>query len=257
MQLIDSHAHVFTKEFDRDRSEVMQRCILSGVEKIFLPNIDLSTIAPMMSMVAEFPETCFPMMGLHPCSVGQDYVEVLAEVEKWFKKEKFWAVGEIGIDLYWDKSLVKQQMDAFRIQCEWAKELGLPVVIHVRESFNEVFEVVDSVNDHKLTGIFHCFSGTVAQAEKIIGYGGFKLGIGGVVTFNNSGLADVLRRIHVEHLVLETDSPYLAPAPHRGMRNEPANIFHIANKLGAIYGLTPVEIGAITTKNALAVFHAA
>ncbi len=255
MHFIDTHTHLYAEEFDIDGKEVIQNAIDLGVKHFYLPNIDIDSIESMNRLVSEFPENCFPMMGLHPCSVKEDWKNQLSIIEKeLFSKPNYIAVGEIGIDLYWDKTFLKQQQEVFTQQIEWAKKLHLPIVIHVRDAFDEVFELVDQFHDDNLWGIFHCFSGNLSQAHKIIEYGNFKLGIGGVVTFKNAGLDKVLEEISLEHIVLETDSPYLAPAPHRGKRNESTYIPLIASKLSDIYNLSIDEIAEITSQNALSVF---
>ena len=225
-----------------------------GVTRFFLPNIDSSSIDDLLTLTNTYPENCFPMMGLHPCSVKENFEEELAFVEDWLSKSKFYAIGEIGIDLHWDKTFYEQQEAAFRKQIELAKILKLPIVIHSRNSFDEIFNIIDDLNDDDLKGIFHCFSGTSEQAEKIIAYGGFKLGIGGVVTFKNAGLDKVVSQIDVKHIVLETDAPYLAPAPHRGKRNESAYLLHTAQKVADLYNISVDEIAEITTCNSKAIY---
>ena len=254
MHLIDTHTHLFAQQFDEDRFEVVQRALEKGVRQMLLPNIDTNSILPRLDLCAEFPENCFPMIGLHPCDIKENYIEELTFFEEWLQKEKFVAVGEIGIDLYWDKSTLSIQEDAFRRQVELAKKYKLPVAIHVRNSFDEVLSIIDGLNDDNLSGVFHCFTGDEAQANHIINYGGFKLGIGGVVTFKNSGLDKTLRTISIEHLILETDSPYLAPTPYRGKRNESSYVVIIAKKLAEIYGKSLEEIASITTQNAKELF---
>ena len=254
MHLIDTHTHLFAQQFDEDRLEVVQRALEKGVRQMLLPNIDTNSILPMLDLCTEFPENCFPMIGLHPCDIKENYIEELTFFEEWLQKEKFVAVGEIGIDLYWDKSTLSIQEDAFRRQVELAKKYKLPVAIHVRNSFDEVLSIIDGLNDDNLSGVFHCFTGDEAQANHIINYGGFKLGIGGVVTFKNSGLDKTLRTISIEHLILETDSPYLAPTPYRGKRNESSYVVIIAKKLAEIYGKSLEEIASITTQNAKELF---
>ena len=249
MHLIDTHTHLFAQQFDEDRSEVVHKALEKGVQQMLLPNIDSSSIQPMLNLCTEFPNNCFPMMGLHPCDVKDNYLEELVIIEEWLQKEKFVAVGEIGIDLYWDKSTLSMQEDAFRKQVELAKKYKLPIAIHVRDSFDEVFTIIDEMNDDDLSGVFHCFTGNETEANHIINYGGFKLGIGGVVTFKNSGLDKTLRTIPIEHLILETDSPYLAPEPYRGKRNESSYVVLVAEKLAEIYGKSVEEIADITTKN--------
>jgi len=233
---------------------IAQNAIDAGVTKLLLPNIDLESINRMHQLVEAFPQNCYAMMGLHPCSVTENYKADLAQLKIHLDKGPYCAVGEIGIDLYWDKSTLKWQQEAFIEQVNWAKEKNLPIAIHVRDAFDETFELLDQLNDDSLTGVFHCFTGTVDQAKKVLNYGGFKLGIGGVLTFKNSGLDQVIKAIDVEHLILETDSPYLAPAPHRGKRNESEYITLIASKLAEVKGMTIEEIARITSTNAESLF---
>lgn len=254
MHLIDSHAHLFAEEFDQDRDEVIQRAKTAGVEKIFLPNIDLTTIQSMMTLCISHPEYFYPMLGLHPTSVKEDYKEVLEKLFTNFDAGIYAAIGEIGIDLYWDKTFIKEQVDAFEQQVILAKKHHLPIVIHVRESFEEVFSVINRQNDDDLRGVFHCFTGTKEQAQHIIDYGGFKMGIGGVVTFKNGGIDKFLNQIPLEYLVLETDSPYLAPVPYRGKRNESAYLQNIVRKVAEIYGRDVEEIAEITSRNCIEIF---
>ena len=254
MHLIDTHTHLFAQQFDEDRSEVIHRALEKGVQQMLLPNINSSSIQPMLNLCTEFTNNCFPMMGLHPCDVKDNYLEEIAIIEEWLQKEKFVAVGEIGIDLFWNKSTLTIQEDAFRKQIELAKKHKLPIAIHVRDSFDEVLAIVDELNDESLSGVFHCFTGNEAQANHIINYGGFKLGIGGVVTFKNSELDKTLSNISIENLILETDSPYLAPTPSRGKRNESSYLVIVAEKLAEIYGKSVEEIAEITTQNAKRVF---
>ncbi len=246
---IDTHAHLYHKQFDNDRREIIRRALDAGVHKFFLPNIDTTSVEAMHLLCDQFPESCFPMMGLHPCSVGEDPCRDLAEVERLLGTGRYWAVGEIGIDLYWDKTWIGQQREAFRQQVRWAKELALPVVIHSRESFEETIRIVEDENDGQLTGIFHCFTGNVEEARRIIDLGGFKLGIGGVITYPKSGLAETMAHVGAAHCVLETDAPYLAPVPYRGKRNESSYIPYIAEVLAAAVGLSVEEVARITTAN--------
>jgi TatD DNase family protein len=255
MRLIDTHAHLYLEQFDEDRAEMMRRAQEAGVSKFFLPNIDSASISAMLAMEEAYPEQCFAMMGLHPCSVRADFEAELAIVRQWLDERPFCAIGEMGIDLYWDKTFLAQQQEAFRIQAEWAKELGLPLVIHSREATDLAIELVAEAKDERLGGIFHCFSGTAEQAQRIIDLG-FYLGIGGVLTFKNGGLDRALANIGLEHLVLETDAPYLAPAPHRGKRNESAYVALVLEKLAAMKGLPQEEVARMTTANAEAVFAA-
>jgi TatD DNase family protein len=255
--LIDTHCHLYVPEFDSDRNQVVKSAIACGVEKMFLPNIDVDSIESLHQLASDFPKNCFPMMGLHPCSVKENWESEIEIIRTHLFKNKYIAVGEIGLDLFWDKSTIDIQKKAFAMQIEWAKELKLPIVIHVRDAYKEAFEVVDKLNDQNLTGVFHCFSGTIEQASHIINYGGFKLGIGGVLTYKNSGLDSTLREIDMEHLVLETDAPYLAPVPYRGKRNESSYLVDIAQKLADVKEV-PVEIVAkITSANALSIFGSA
>lgn len=255
MTFIDTHTHLYSDAFENDRSEIIKTAISMGVTKFLLPNIDESSIDGMFSLQNEFPNHCYPMLGLHPCSVTKNFEKSLQKIEALIPKNNIIAIGEIGIDLYWDKSLLNEQIEAFKTQIDWAKALKLPIVIHVREAFDEVFSILDELNDSSLTGVFHCFTGNKTQAEKVLSYGGFKLGIGGVVTFKNAGLDKVLSEINLDHLILETDSPYLAPTPHRGKRNESTYIPIIAEKLAQIYQKDILEIGQITTANAESLFR--
>lgn len=256
--LIDTHAHLYATQFDEDLDEVIARAHEAGVKKVLLPNIDETSMDGMHALCSQHPNFFYPMMGLHPCSVKEDYKKVLALTEDLLfnnKPFKYIAVGEIGIDLYWDKTFQSEQEDAFRTQIKWAKELELPIVIHARESFPEIFKIVDELNDDRLTGVFHCFTGNREDADHIIEYGGFKLGIGGVLTFKNAGLDKVVANIAPEHLILETDSPYLAPHPHRGKRNESSYIKLVAEKLSEVLDVDMSVVADITTKNALELFR--
>ncbi len=254
MRIIDTHTHLFLEQFDEDRDEVINRAIKSGVDKMILPNIDSSSIDDMLNLAKKYPENCYPLMGLHPTSVNQDFEKELETVEKYLAKQKFYGIGEIGIDLYWDKTFLHQQEQAFIHQIKLAKKYSLPIVIHVRNSFDETLSIVDKYNDDKLNGIFHCFTGSYEQANHIMDYGGFKLGIGGVLTFKNAKLDKVISKIDLEHIVLETDSPYLAPSPYRGKRNESAYVVKVAEKLADIYGLSINEVAETTSNNALQIF---
>jgi len=254
MILTDTHTHLYSEQFNDDIDTVIQNSIDKGITRLFLPNIDSSSIDGMMKLGTDYPDNCFPMMGLHPTSVGVNYKEELALVEDWMNKQKFCAIGEIGIDLYWDKTFLKEQQEAFRFQIELAKKYNLPFVIHCRDAFDEIFEILDELNDEKMRGIFHCFTGTVEQANHVINYGGFKIGIGGVVTFKNSGLDKVVEQIDLKHLVLETDAPYLAPTPFRGKRNESTYLYTIAEKVADIYNISIEEVAEITTANSKEVF---
>jgi TatD DNase family protein len=253
MQLIDTHSHLFLHEFDSDRDQVILNAQQNGVEKVLLPNVDGSTIIDLLRLVEKYPDYCYPMIGLHPTSVTEDYKAELKKIENWLDKRKFIAIGEIGIDLYWDKTFKTQQEEAFRYQTELAKKYDLPVVIHARESFDEIFTIMDEIIDDKLKGVFHAFTGDEIQAKRIIEWG-FKIGIGGIVTFKNSGLDKVVHNIDINHIVLETDSPYLAPVPHRGKRNESAYLLNIAQKIAEIKNISFKEVAEITTYNANQLF---
>ncbi len=250
MKLIDTHTHLYLEQFDNDIDEVIKRALENKVEQFFLPNIDSTTIAPMMDLVSKYPDNCFPTVGLHATSVKENFKEELKIVEQQLENNKFYAIGEIGIDLYWDKTFLQQQEEAFEYQIELAKKHDLPIIIHARKSFNQIFNIIDKLNDDKLTGIFHCFGGSFEQANKIIDYKGFKLGIGGVLTFKNSKLGEVLKNVDLEHIVLETDAPFLAPSPFRGKRNESSYILNIAEKLAEIKNISLKKIAEITSKNA-------
>lgn len=250
---IDTHTHLYLEEFNADRSALIKRAISNGIEKFYLPAIDAGSHEDMLKLEAEFPENCIAMMGLHPCSVKENYESELALVRKYLDQRKFAAVGEIGIDLYWDKTFIKEQEIAFRKQIDWALEFNYPIVIHCRSAFNEIYSILSSYS--KLPkAIFHCFSGNTEEANKILALGNFKLGIGGVVTFKNSGLDKVVEEIEMEHLVLETDAPYLAPVPFRGKRNEPSYLLEVARKIAQIKDVSTSEVGEISSKNAAFIF---
>lgn len=251
--LIDTHAHLYSEDFAEDRDEIITNAIQRGVQKIVLPNIDENSIDSMLDLSSSYPDVCFPLMGLHPTSVGENYKEQLKTVESWLGKRDFFGIGETGIDLYWDTTYRKEQEDAFRIQLQMARSLQKPVVIHVRNSFNEVYEILKEEQDGNLLGVFHCFSGSVSEAQKIIEIG-FSMGIGGVVTFKNSNLPATLAQVDIKHIVLETDAPYLAPMPHRGKRNESAFLLQIAEKLSDIYGIDISEVSVKTSANAELLF---
>lgn len=253
MTLIDTHAHLYSEKFDKDRGLVMERAFEEGVEKIFLPNVDSASIEGMFALEAAYPNRCYALMGLHPCSVKENYKEELAVVEKWLGERSYKAVGEIGIDLYWDKSTLDIQKKAFRQQINWAKSLNIPIVIHARDSLDEIIEIVKEEKDERLTGIFHCFSGTLEHAQQIMDLE-FYMGLGGVLTFKKSGLAKIVKDIPMDYLVLETDAPYLSPTPNRGKRNESSYIRYVASKLAAVKGLSVESVAEMTTKNALTVF---
>lgn len=256
MRLIDTHTHLYLEQFDEDRDEMIRRALDSGVEQFFLPNIDSSSITKMLELEEAYPGRCFAMMGLHPCSVKENFEEELAIVRDWLDERPFCAVGEIGIDLYWDKTFLEQQKEAFLQQAEWAKELGVPIVIHSREATDILIELTEQIKDERLRGVFHCFSGTEEQARRITELG-FFLGIGGVLTFKNAGLDKVMEKIGLEHVVLETDAPFLAPVPYRGKRNESAYVRLVAEKLAALKGVSFREVAETTSRNAGQLFPAA
>lgn len=253
MFLIDTHTHIYLPEFDSDRDEVVKRSVINGVVKMLMPNIDAASVGRMITAEKRYPGICIPMIGLHPTSVKEDYILQLDNLEKTFSEYKFIAIGEIGIDLYWDKTFLKEQIFALRRQISFAIEKGLPVVIHSRDSFPEVFSVLEEFRGKGTRGVLHAFTGTLADAEKAIDLG-FKLGIGGIVTFKNSGLENVVKLIGPKNLVLETDSPYLAPVPHRGKRNESSYICIINKKLAEIFGMSETEIAEITFTNSTELF---
>ncbi|MEX2513751.1 MAG: TatD family hydrolase [Cyclobacteriaceae bacterium] len=253
MKVIETHAHIYSRKFDQDRKSVIERSIEKGVMKIFMPNIDLDSIAPMLQLEEEYPSLCYPMIGLHPCDVDLDFEKKLYEMEAWLNKHQFYGIGETGTDLYWDKTYFEQQKESLKTHIQWAKEKKLPLILHCRESLGPTIELLQGYVDKELTGIFHCFSGTLEQASAIIEMG-FFLGIGGTVTYKNSGVGAVLENIGLENLVLETDSPYLAPVPFRGKRNSPEFLPLIAEKIAAFTGNSAEEVAEITNQNAMKIF---
>lgn len=253
MILTDTHTHLYSESFNEDRNAMVQRALDNNITRFFIPAIDSTYTKAMYSLEKDFPSHVHLMMGLHPTHVKENFKEELAHVTQQFDERDFIAVGEIGIDLYWDKSTLGMQQEAFRAQIQLAKSKNLPIVIHCRDAFDEVFEILESEKDESLYGIFHCFTGTQEQAQQAIGYN-MKLGIGGVVTFKNGGLDKYLANIPLKHIVLETDAPYLAPTPYRGKRNESSYLITIAEKLADIYNLTVAEIAEVTTENSKDVF---
>lgn len=253
MIITDTHTHLYSPEFDNDREQVIQKAIDCGVKRFFVPAIDSQYTERMFQLKQKFPDNVFLMNGLHPCSVAENYQEELRKVEDLMRQHSFCAVGEIGIDLYWDKTFFAQQQQAFVSQIRLAKKHRLPIVIHCREAFDPIFEILEQEKSDFLYGIFHCFTGDKQQAQKAISYG-MKLGIGGVVTFKNGKIDQFLNEIPLEHIVLETDSPYLAPVPFRGKRNESAYLLYVLNKVAEIYGITPQEVAQITTENSRKIF---
>jgi TatD DNase family protein len=251
--ITDTHTHLYSKDFDEDRNEMIQRAIDAGVSRFFIPAIDSTFTQDMYDLETSYPENIFLMMGLHPTHIKDNYLAELQHVEEELAKRKFYAVGEIGIDLYWDKTHLQEQKNAFRKQIHLAKQYKLPIVIHCRDAFDEVFEILEEEKSADLFGIFHCFSGTYEQALQAISYN-MKLGIGGVVTFKNGKIDQFINRIDLKHIVLETDSPYLSPVPYRGKRNESSYLVNVVDKLAGIYNLPPEEIARVTTENSKAVF---
>ena len=249
----DTHTHLYADEFDIDRTETIKKAIENGVTKFFVPSIDSNFTDKMYALERDFPKNIFLMIGLHPCYVKENFEEELAHVERELSQHKFYAIGEIGIDLYWDKSTLELQKKAFRHQIRLAKKYKLPINIHCRDAFDEIFEILESEKSADLFGIFHCFSGTLEQAKQAILYN-MKLGIGGVVTFKNGKIDQFLNQIDLQHIVLETDAPYLAPVPYRGKRNESNYTILVAQKLAEIYGLPLETIAQITTGNASNIF---
>lgn len=254
MPLIDSHTHLYAKEFEGDIDVLLKTAIEAGITKFMMPNIDSEWMDAMLALADKYPENCFPMMGLHPCSVKGNYKDELKIAERLLGERKFYGIGEMGIDLYWDKNFIKEQDATFEIQCKWAAELNLPVVIHSREATDHAIQLLRKLSLPGLKGVFHCFTGTTAQAKEIIDLG-FLLGIGGVATYKNGGLDKVLPDISLDHIILETDAPYLSPVPHRGKRNEPVYLKVIAERVASIYNKPLEEVASTTTENAKRLFN--
>ena len=254
--IIDTHAHLYAEEFSEDQTEVFTRAAAAGVHYFLLPNINSESI-PLMEKLIKEQKNTIPMMGLHPSYVKENWMEELKIIETHLFKNpsKYCAVGEIGMDLFWDKTFIEAQKIVFRTQISWAKKLKLPIAIHARDAFDEIFEILDEENDESLKGVFHCFTGSKEQATKILDYGGFKLGIGGVITYKNSGLTEVLNSVELKHLVVETDAPYLSPAPFRGKRNESSYLSYIIEKISGIYKLSDAIIAEVTSQNAIELFQ--
>ncbi len=242
--MIDTHSHIYGPEFDDDRAEVLQRARLAGVDKVLLPNINEESIARMLQVAKEYPDMCYPMMGLHPEDVKEDWAQVLDRME--MQLDGMIAVGEVGLDFYWDTTFRKEQIEAFERQICWAVERNLPLVIHMRKAEQELLEVMERHKSDGLRGVFHCFGGSKETASRMLKHEGFVLGIGGVVTFKNSRLAETLRHVPLDRIVLETDAPYLAPVPYRGKRNEPSYVAHVARFLSDIYNLSEEEVNDVT-----------
>lgn len=252
----DTHTHLYLDAFNDDRDRMIARALDAGVNRMLLPNIDSSTIKAMYDLAEKYPGQCFPMMGLHPTSVKENYVLELKEIEKQLDRPGLVAIGETGIDLYWDKTFIKEQEEVFRTQIGWAKELKLPLVIHARDSFQEIFRILEHAGTEGLNGVFHSFTGDAEDLQKALSFG-FHIGINGIVTFKNSNLGEILKDIPKERLLLETDAPFLAPTPFRGRRNESGYLVQIASKVAEFYKMTPEELGALTTRNAINLFKLA
>lgn len=253
MVLTDTHTHLYYETIADKRAALVQRCIDNDINRLFLPNVDAESVPLVYDLVKAYPNLCYPMLGLHPCSVKADWEQELATIKAAHQQNKIYAIGEIGIDLYWDKTFLTEQVEAFRQQINWAKSLKLPIVIHCRDAFNEVYEVLLQERDEDLRGIFHCFSGNLEQAKQVIDLG-FYLGIGGVVTYKNAGLDKVVSEIDLKHIVLETDSPYLTPVPFRGKPNESSYLIYIAQKVADLHQTGVEEVAFITTQNSRQVF---
>lgn len=251
--MIDTHTHLYVKEFSDDLIDVIKRAENEGVQKFYLPAIDSSEINAMFSLENQFPGKCIAMAGLHPCSVKEIFREELAIVEKLLSERKFAAIGETGLDFYWDKTFTKEQYESLQIQAEWALQYQIPLVLHTRDAMQETIDVIASYKGKGLKGIFHCFSGTLQNAKDIIDLG-FLLGIGGVITYKNSGLAEIIKEIDLDYIVLETDAPYLTPVPFRGKRNESSYLKYIAQKIADIKNIFVEEVAEQTTKNAVKIF---
>ena len=255
IEFVDTHTHLFVTEFDIDRADAVRRAVDAGVGTLCLPAINVESLPSLMAMCDEFPSVCHPMIGLHPTELGEDYEAVLDRMYDILKSDdRFVAIGEVGLDFYWDDTRKREQEEVFRRQIEWALETGLPLAIHSRSAFDELYAVMDDYRGRGLSGVFHCFSGSEEEALKLLSFDGFYLGIGGVVTYKKSTLPDVLKCVPLERVVLETDSPYLAPVPKRGKRNESAYVPYIADFLAALYGCSVEQVAAVTTANARKLF---
>ncbi|MGK6353055.1 TatD family hydrolase [Parapedobacter sp. DT-150] len=253
MRLVDTHTHIYYLYGTPELNAQLERCFANGVQQLLLPNVDSASIAKVLGTAAQYPDNCYAMMGLHPCDVKANYLEELAVIEKTIPENGIHGIGEIGIDLHWDKTTLALQQEAFRIQTRWAKELGLPVSIHCRDAFDELFLLLEEVQDGRLTGVLHCFTGSTEQAKRAISLG-LHLGIGGVVTYKNAGLDAVVATLDLDHMVLETDAPYLAPVPHRGKKNESSYLLLIAQKIADLRGVAVATVAATTTENAKRIF---
>ncbi|MBW4891065.1 TatD family hydrolase [Mucilaginibacter sp. HMF5004] len=255
MVFTDTHTHLYYETDINKQAALMQRCLDKGVDRLFLPNVDVASLQLISSLVSAYPQNCFTMLGLHPCDVKAGWETELSQIMQAYSGHKVYAIGEIGIDMYWDKTLLAEQQQAFKKQIAWAKQLDLPIVIHCRDAFDEVYAILTEEKDEKLRGIFHCFTGTLEQAQKVIALG-FYLGIGGVVTYKNSGLDKIVEQIDLKHIVLETDSPYLTPVPHRGKPNESSYLIYIAQKIADVHQVDIDTVAAVTTENSKRIFGA-
>ncbi|MGE4540429.1 MAG: TatD family hydrolase [Bacteroidales bacterium] len=256
MQFIDTHTHLYLEDFDHDRQEMIKRAISRGIHRFLLPNIDQDSVKPLLQLCEDFPANCFPMIGLHPTSVKEDWQKQLSHFKEQLKyhPETFIAIGEIGLDFYWDKSFATQQLEALRMQFDWAKQMQKPVAIHTREAFPEMLTEIQKAQNGSLKGVLHCFTGTLEEAKKSVDLG-FYLGIGGVLTYKKSSLPEIVKHLPVERLILETDAPFLPPVPYRGKRNESAYLFETAVKLAAILEIELDKLAEITTQNANELFN--
>jgi TatD DNase family protein len=253
LNIIDTHAHLYLEEFSSDQEAVVKNAQEEGVTRIYMPNIDAESIDPMLEMERKYPGYCIPMMGLHPCYVHKEAATPLKMIEEWLEKRKFAAIGEVGLDYYWDKTNAEEQKLAFERQVQWAQELDLPIIIHSRKSLDDCIAIIKKYQNGKLKGIFHCFSGSLEEARRIEGLG-FLMGIGGVLTYKNAGLKEVVKDISMDHLVLETDAPYLTPVPYRGKRNEPSYLRYVLEALADAKELTTEEVASKTSENAIKLF---
>jgi TatD DNase family protein len=251
--MVDTHIHLYDEQFEHDLETVITRAEDSGVGRMLLPNIDAQTVQPMLEVCRQYPARCFPMLGLHPTSVHEDFEQQLEIIASYLDHTKIVAIGEIGVDLYWDRQFLDQQLEAFRIQIGWAKKYKLPLSIHCRKSYNEIISVLKKEQDGTLSGVFHCFPGNVRQAEEVVKLG-FMLGVGGVVTYKNAEMATVVQNVGIEHILTETDAPYLPPVPFRGKRNESAYIYHIVQKIAELKSMSQTEVADVTDANAERVF---
>lgn len=252
--MIDTHSHIYSEEFDTDIADAIERSKNAGIKHIILPNIDSESLPRMLALEANYPDYCSAAIGLHPTSVKSDFQNELAIVKSELERRKYIAVGEIGIDLYWDKTFLNEQIICFQQQIEWAIEYKLPVIIHTRNSFRETMDALKPYKNEGMTGVFHSFAGSLTEAEEMLEVGGFYLGINGIITFKNSGLAETVSKIDIQNIILETDSPYLTPTPYRGKRNESAYLALICKKVAEIFGISQDEVSKITTQNSLKLF---